>query len=394
MELVKYEIYKIFSRKSIYVVFLLFIVMFSGEVISDSAYNNDKFGSKDTIIKEYVKLEGDIKEDRIRDSKEYVKSMVRDKKVDRIDYSDYNPEESLKLKIYKDYAFQGRETYTTIQGEWDEIYTLSSVEENINKLKEDGEENSFKYRENLKIKDLLNNIEDDEFNYLGSWESLITSFTGTAAIIGILLILGLSEIFSGEDISNMNLLILSSRHGRKKSIFSKLGAAALYSLIVFLAVTIFSMMVPIILNGLNNGDTASLRDIGEFTSSPYEISVAKYYLFANIFRFIVILAFAIIVTFISSLTKKPMMTMFISLVILSYGDIIIAFKILRESFISVLGYLSPLKLMQVNIVFREFKAFNIFGYPVLYPVMAIIAMIVVILICTSLSYYKVKNREA
>ncbi|WP_169824036.1 hypothetical protein [Anaerobacillus alkalidiazotrophicus] len=121
-----------------------------------------------------------------------------------------------------------------------------------------------------------------------------------------------------------------------------------------------------------------------YDRSPYSFEVWQFFLIILGLQLLACIAAGILVSLLSFLTKNTMLAFFISGVVMAVPVLLQQLGVTR----GILGYVanfSYTELMQVSSMFTYFRAYNVFGIPLLYPtliftVFAIVSGVLVFLI--------------
>lgn len=293
MELLKDELYKIFSKKLIYVAIIIFIIY----NLFAMRENGDLHIVKGAYNKYFEDYEGKIDSEKIERAKKFGKD------IENMDFRE-NREEYFGKCLYHIEVINienCKENYLN----W-----ISNLEENLSKFKP----NSYKYKaDKLEYEILKKRGYKDSVYYTAGWDEILESNSYIVFLfIGILIILGVSPVFSEEYNSKMDNIILSSRHGKGKLILSKITAVLIYCIFVVLIFSLFELVTYGILYGFKgyNVPLKNLQRLYEYTS--FDMPVIKFYFIQRIFILLGSFAFGLFVLIMSSLNKNYLVSAFIS----------------------------------------------------------------------------------
>jgi hypothetical protein len=365
MQLLKYELYKIFKQRSLYPTCVVLLVM-----CSLALGYPFKSGPEKEVYKEW---EGPFTEEKIQQARNE-SAELRHKLQLRKDDEDnvYTEKEQIRLRIYQ------------------KILLSQSIETNIAERLMDTQ-NEATDEINLE-KRMLDDIRFTTLTYhTGPAQTVGFVEFGSIFFIGALLCLGLSPIFSKEYSSGVDHYILSSRK-RKELVWAKIGASLLYTFILFATWEIFSLIVNFLKHG-NEGWSTPLQLFTQHTEapyadSPYALSLLSYHVAQLGIHLAGAIGFALLIVLISSLSKSSMTAFFVSASVFFAPIFMENVQGLRTimtfSFISI---------MRVQTLFNEFKAFSLFGYPVLYPFVAVVLMMGLAFLYVSCIFQVLKRKE-
>ncbi|MEG0260052.1 MAG: ABC transporter permease subunit [Lysinibacillus sp.] len=154
-----------------------------------------------------------------------------------------------------------------------------------------------------------------KFGSYVTWYDLF-KVTGQLFILtSMIVILICSLVFSSDTSRNTNQLLLSTKFGRNKLTISKIIAATLISIVVFLFIQVLSLAAFYIYNnGFTGWDTSIQTNFSlELFNFPVEINQLQVFFLAIALHFISLLAIVGITTFVSSITNSPFSSLAISL---------------------------------------------------------------------------------
>ena len=307
-ELIKFELKKIFSNKLIYVVAFVLALIFTG-VISRNLEIKNEFGGVDkfeSIANKYVS--------------------------DKYSYEDFNElinkareKEQKDENLNKDEKFLAHYANTIYKSNEDkkivvngDSYDYGSVVNLLDDMKSKDKEDSYEYKTLKKAKDIYDDsLKNDKSVYLGLWDNQL-DFNVFATLKVVLLVVGLSRIFTKEYSSKVSYLNLSSKKGRTSLNTAKLIAASIYGVITFAYVTAISLLRSFPL-GVHNGD-APLRAINSTIVS--NLSIKEYYfscLAVSLFGTILI---SLLIIIISLLFKNTILSLGLPLALMVMSGMI------------------------------------------------------------------------
>ncbi|MBE4909182.1 hypothetical protein IMZ08_14035 [Bacillus luteolus] len=363
MQLLKFELYKIFKQKSIWITLIILLGM--SYLILNYPYDPN-------IEKElYKKWEGPITEEKVKLAEseyEVLQSKGTQHSVDSGDnYTDTIFIESQILK---------------------KIMMVDTIKNNVTqRLNELEGENSVKA--NVE-KNMLEKINLNYFSYFtGPSQIVIFVADGGFMVLGVMLLLGLSPIYSNEYSSNVDNYIFSSKKGRKSLAWAKMGASLIYTLIVVFVWEMFSLLMNFLQHG-NDGWSTPLQLLTApyYRDSPYSFTALEYHFVQLGIHLLAAFAFALLIVLISSISKNSLISFFVSLSIFAVPIIIDGVQWLE----TILAF-SYTEVLRVQFLFNEFKTVDVFGYPISYPVFACLIMIMLLLISIKTVLQIIKHKE-
>lgn len=375
----KQECYKIFSRKSIYIVFFI--------VILTMIYAN-KLPSEMTMKEEiyeglYDTWGGPVTEEKVISARE---KMVQE---DNGDSSITSFEDRAASYVHFLVAAAGMNAEYLNE-------RIGSLQEQLRSLNS----NSYDYREASKELKMLYQIgEPHGFYLIRAWRDMFDLIEPTAGVIflSVLLLLGLTPVFADEYTKRTVGLILATKHGKRKIVSAKILASITYVSTVLLSLHLVNLVLQwnkyggfqgwdIPIQGLSSSyESLSMRG---FELSPYALEVWQLYFITIVLQLLACVAVGILILFVSVISRNSMMAFFISAAILG-----IPFMINQIGFdrgvLSYVAHFNYAELVKVAGLFEEFIAYNVFGFPILYPVLLflIFGIITVILLFLTLNRF-------
>lgn len=372
-QLLKYELLKIMSRKSVFIVGLLIAAIYTVVIAFHAEYYQD--GSK-----EYRSYAREITaEDILRVDERYKSSNWH------------------QLPIQEKSIMEDISGIPNMQHKYEE--QLRDIEIRLMLSNPD----SYEYKTTkLKEKLLLEQGPPPaQLYYNKPWAELIYMVDQFGvAFIGGMLLIGLSPIYSEEYARRMDSLLLSSRHGRSKLIHAKCVAAILYTLLCVLVFQLINMGVTALLFGNLDGATTPLHSMGRygdtrpFAEYPFSFTVIEYYFIQLGVQTIGCAAFAIAVTFISSLSRSSLVTMLLAGGVLGIPYLLLDVRNIRYPMIEWMMTFGYSQFIRVTHLFNSFRTVNFFGEPILYPIAALAVLLAVTAVFVWGTYLVFCRRQA
>jgi hypothetical protein len=383
MNLFQFELYKIFSKKSVWFSLLgflaLFILPYSGQYkYGWDSYNNVEFQS---MGREVAKAHEGV----ITKSDEEQATILLD---------EYNKnsftivkEEEKELEAKKRWEVNIAERFVMVG-------SSEVIEMKMDALKENGEglKGADLKKNNLHI-DMLKKRDEPYYSYSNGWNGMI-DYVNTFGLISlaVLIILGLSSVFSGEDETGMNQYILSSKHGRRKLVSAKISASSVYVVFVAFVLYIEAFVHHAYLYTLEGGQ-GSLQLAFKYIASPYNFTLMEYHLVQLAFYLCSAIAFAMFVLLVSSLIRNSLISFFVSGVIFGLPLFVLKILSLKQEWILDLFAFSFVSLMGVEELFMNFKAFSVFGNVFTYFLLASLYLGIVFIFTLFMLYTTNKRKQ-
>ncbi|BCB04034.1 hypothetical protein [Bacillus sp. KH172YL63] len=372
MRLLKFELYKIYSQKMIYMTFLVLTLLSSMYILN--------FEKIDNQTKQFYKSwEGTLTSEKIQQAEASYKQLtteaeekVEEMRANGTEGSFISENEQIQSGIYENIAF------------------IQSAEEDFNqKLQE--LEGSTRYNAGLE-KRMLESVDLSYFSF-NKGPTEIIDYTGTLAFIitGAMLLIGLSSIYTREYSSGVDNYILSSRKGRKDLTWAKLGAALIYALTVVVSWEVVNVITKLYIFG-NLGWETPLQFVFKYEHSPYGLNMLEFHLLQLGIHLLAAIGFAVLILFISSISRNSLISFFLSGALFSLPFMAVE-MVPMKAWVSDMVKFSYLYIMKVEFLFVQFKTINIFGYPLLYPFAAILWMGVLSVVLGAITFKVLKNKE-
>ncbi|MFD3270786.1 ABC transporter permease [Paenibacillus dendritiformis] len=355
--LLKYELIKIFSRKSVVVVSLLLLLVYGLFIVYDIDYYKDashKYKPYERVI-----TEQDIAE---------------------------------VLKIFEEH--EERRSWPLVErGLLQDIWDVPKLQEHYTKQLAEIRDKlrlsapgSYEYKQHALHEQLLTHKgpPTGQVYYNKPWANIFYNIDQFGvAFMGVMILIGLAPLYSEEYTTGMDSLILSSRYGKGQLISAKCCAAIIYAFICSAAFQLINLAVSGLLSGNLDGASSPLYTISrygdshQFMHSPYSWTVIQYYVIQFGVHIIGCIAFALAVMFVSSLSKSSFLTLFIAGCILGAPYVLNDMFNIRFAIIEWLTTFSYSQFIRVTRLFTGFETVNIFHFPVLYPVAAVSCVVAV-----------------
>ncbi|WP_373600312.1 ABC transporter permease [Paraclostridium bifermentans] len=355
IDLIKFEIYKIFSRKIVLVLILASVII-----------------SIMPTINEYTEVkEKDLSYSRIKEiGKDYEGQVITRKQMDEFEKNGrdirtrYNKGEKISdaekiptffmidyhINLNPDYVINGSK------------YKYKGIEKEIDRMEKDGETNTYEYKNIKYVKDLIDKREAPKYYFKFGWEQA-TEFVKTPIFIAILIIVSVSTIFSNDYQSNTIPIVLSSKNGKKKLTWAKVIAGLTFSTTTFLIIN--GIQVLILALHKFDGWDVPLNFFFMYERTPYNINISTFYILGLLVSFIGVILFTLIVMLISLISKNNLTAFAISIAALLGPEFIskvmptyTSSRIFRE--------MNIYNLMRPIATFGDISTYNIFSNPTLY----------------------------
>lgn len=388
----RHELYKILSRKSIYVLLTLIIATMIYAAFAMS------FGSTTMEHPIFEELEetlgGPTTEEKVTYAREKMiesdERGMRNEPPGVIDTDSVKHHEGIihfltvVAGMQSDEMFEEKET---LKGEM---------------AKHDSD--TYDYKVAHKKLTMLEELEEPYGYYvIQAWRglhTLIEPLFGTMFLI-VLVLIGLAPVFSEEHTQRMAGLIAATKHGKRKVITAKIMAGITYIVGIFLILNTANLLIQWYHHGGFTGGDVPIQSFIDYYSdhSTYQYSPFDWTVWQGIAITLAIQLFgatmiSVLVLFISSRIKNTMMVFFTSGALITLPALFNALGLPeRFRFFQFIKEFSYLELLRADGLISQFKAYNIFGQPVLYSILVIIVFIVITIGILALTYYSISREE-
>jgi hypothetical protein len=374
MNLIKWELMKIFKQKSLYIVGIFLLGWFTLIAVTNVYDTN-------TTREVYQEWEGRITSEKI----EKARKINNEWQNDRTEYEDgFDERRSALGGVIEEIAYS-----QSIKGQIKERETdLKQLIADANSTGDTSLANKLTLQ-----KDMYNKIDINKISYHTTPREAI-DFVNVFGLIftGLFLLLGLASIYSHEHASGVENYILSTKNGRSVTMKAKLLASFLYTFIVVVVWESFNLIVKTAIYGAKGWDLP-IQYAFKYTASPYSFTFLEYHLIQLGFHFLGALAFAAVIVLVSTLVKSTMISFFVS-------GFLFGVPILAESIFSldirwiheVLAF-SLTNIMKVEGLFMNFLSVDVFNQPILAPIAAVLVAIVVLVACIISTGIAIKRKQ-
>lgn len=395
MSLLMFEMKKLFLKRTTAIVAVLFILIpLVPNVLGELSYYRN-YGSPRGLYEAAAPHEGRVDPVLAAKADEELKRVLNRKLNGEEPFGENSPEQ---VSFYFDYhnAFFALEKYKNGDVKEDpmEPYSLAGVQKRMETLEKEGRAEDYEYRMRVKQYKMLSGSGEPEFYYKKSWNSLYSFLTMGSSFLFIvfLLLLVVSPVFSTERATGMDAIILSTRNGRVKAVTAKLAASVIFTA-VFVAVYNLVQLAGYIGVGGVMGWDAPLKSILGYTMTPYNITMLQYFMLQLVLQLVGSIILTLTIAFISSKCKSSLSAFFVSLIAIFYPLIFGQLLRIRADWFQPIIDLSVFQLASVHSIFAGFKAYNLFGSPVLYVFVLIPFAVVAGTILVWLTYREVRKQQ-
>lgn len=344
MNLLKYELYKIFSKKLVLIGIALLIALILSSGIQLSHVNN--------VFKTYNAS---------------IKSGKNQILVSQSDYEVLNNTISYPNSWWINHKKQ-----------------LSILKNDLTKLKNKNGINNYAYKEEeLKYNYLKAMKAPAAKSYSALWLYIFNHYY-TYTLAAFLIIVGISPIFSEEYSTNVDALILSSKKGRTPIVRAKVLAALAFIIIIAVTSCILQLLLGIGMLGNGNWNNPVQISIN-FENVGYPLCMTSYFVIQFFTNLAATIALGLFVLFISVKTSNLIVPTFAGVIAVILIEILQYIQAIAPQWLNSILDFYYIKYIYSDCLYQTFKAFNVFGIPVLYPYWGWIVMLVASVCCILLT---------
>jgi len=379
MELLKHELYKIFTRKSIYFAIAILLVLYSIPLVQFEIIEQRENAKEEAQI--YKEWEGPVTKEKLEFAKQATaeENLVEDKSggFRRADQSLYRVGTEFISSNVR--LMNWNERMANLQAEITQLETENS--------------GGYEYKEKVMAYEAFQKVGPPEIYYNKGWANVV-DFVKTYGLIfmGALILLGVSPVFSDEYSNGTDNFILTSKKGKSSLITAKIQASVIYILILVIFFALINLFVTGYRFGLAGWDTP-IRNLYQYSLTPYALDLWQYYTIQLGIHAAAAMAFGLLVLLISALSRSALIPFFTGGVFFSVPILLTSIFSVEIPWVLKMVEFSYTGLMKVTGFFTEFKVFNIAGFPVLYLNFALVLFTIVSFITLYLIYYSFRNHQ-
>ena len=296
LDLIKFELYKIFSKKSVRIVLLL-TVLFSvfnafGPNINVKSKGLDSMDDVYSVMKEH---EGKvITPEGITKAEEIIENLSqKEQKGEKL------TKEEIIYRYYLYDAMIADPTYIVNN----QYYTIDEMKDEISKLEKENRIDTYEYKNIKFVYDKVKNIEELKYYFTSGWLST-TDFNVIATLITTMIAVGLATMFSDEYQNNSAQIVLSCKRGKNKLVSSKIITGLIYTAIVFIIINGVYMFGALQFDFI--GWDKPLELFKYYMMTPFDMRIIDYYIAGLGTSFIGAMLFSLVTMLMSLIVKNNM----------------------------------------------------------------------------------------
>ncbi|WP_346917580.1 hypothetical protein [Clostridium sp.] len=365
LESIKFELYKIISKPIVKVASILVLIYLL--LLPVTTYVNNRLtygGGLSSIASKYE--DGKYSEEDLSKDIENIDAKVKGKK-------ELTKEEEF---IYYELKFAYPEERDFKYDVMGKRYSYDEILAKIKAMDINGSTDTYEYKEFKKAETMISKLEIPQYKYTGAWKSINEALIMGLAIL-VMIIVGLPTIFNEDFANNSASVVLSTRLGKSKLPTAKVIAGLSYSLSIYVII-----MLGFLLNGILNGfDGANLSLNHLYKGSPYDMSIIEMYLISLGLILLGVIVFSLIVMLLSLFIRSSMVTLGTGILIYAIPKLLMLVDS-SEGILNYLRYINPTNLLEAPYLFKFYDVVNIFGQPVLVPIVLVVMAIVLGVVCS------------
>ena len=365
INLINFELYKIFSKKSVRIVLLL-TVLFSafnafGESINMKSKGLNSMNDVYSVMKEHegkvITQEGILKaENTIEKLKE------KEKRGEKLTKEEI---------VYRYYLYEVMITDPVYMVN-NEYYTIDEIKDEISTLENNNKTDTYEYKNLNFVYEKVKNIEESKYYFKSGWIST-TDFNVIATLITTLIVVGLATIFSDEYQNNSAQIMLSCKRGKNKLVLSKILTGLIYTVIMFTIVNGTYMLGALKFDFI--GWNKPLELFKYYRNTPFDIRVIDFYITGLGVSFIGAMLFSLVTMLVSLLVRNNMISLLLSLG-MYYVPTFVSGFIPIDSMARVLREINLVEAVRIEGMFINPSTYNILGNPTLYSTVLISLVVI------------------
>lgn len=354
-DLIKFELYKIFSKKIVLILLAMCIIASLSETVTSYLDLKSKGLSYSSIQKIGKEYEGEsITEQKTNIFEKQGTSLLRKYNDGKI----LSDKEKVRTFGMMDYMLGTNPQYM-INGRF---YTFNDMKKELKRLEKEGDINNYEYKELKYIHDLVDKKENPKYYFKFGWREA-TEFNLNCMWMSILILVSICTIFSNEYQSNTASIVLSSKNGQKKLTTAKVITGLIFSTFVFLIMNGIQVII-LAMHGFKGWDVP-MSFLDRCVRSPYTINIGTFYIYGLIVSFIGVLLFTLVIMLASLISKSNLVSLAAGVAILLGPEFIGRFMP-TYNLTKAFAELNIESLIGPKNIFGNISTYNIFGKPVLY----------------------------
>lgn len=360
-ELIRHELYKIFTRRAGLAAMLFFLLLLGFMSYLQVKNTQAQYGNlRDYYQTVYKGHEGPVSEDQAAAANEDIKSVLS-QVTGRMTIAQNR---AFEYDQYAHYAYENAQTRSN---------RITEYLDNANYAKFEHGQNSFEYRNAARRYRMINALPPAGNYFIFPWQDVV-DFPNIAGCLMIfaLLLLGISPVISEEYSTGVDALILTSKNGKCKTALAKIISVILYSTAVAAGLTCIHTGILLAVYG-TDGASSPIQSIFTYISSPYSLRIGEYFLIELAVCIFAAVCFGLLILTLSSVFKNVLLPFFIGgcLFALTLACSTLLYRAIPD-YLRKISDFSFSQLLRAAPLFEDYQTYNIFGHPVSYLALMIV----------------------
>ncbi|MFC7371599.1 hypothetical protein ACFQPF_07915 [Fictibacillus iocasae] len=377
MNLLRWELKKIFQQKTIYIVAVVMLAFFTTNALG----REDRTMSREV----YREWAGPITTEKMDKAKKLYDDISKTMpEVEEGRFEDLSDRERVEYSMSEMLAY-GKNSTNSAKAQ------IAQIEKRIIKAVSAGDDalvNKLKLE-----KQMYSQVQVNTFAYHdGPQEIVDTVNTFGLVFSGLLLVVGLAGIYSSERSSGVENYMLSAKNGREKVMRAKMYASFLYALSVVAVWELYSVSMWTYLYGAD-GWNLPLQYSFKYYFSPYSMTLAEYHGIQMGIHVLGALALAGVIVIVSMISRSSMIALFGAGVVFGLPVFIESMLGMDQEWVNNLLTYSLTNIMKVEGLFEKFKSVSLFGMPVIAPYVGIVVAVIVLGLAIYLARFLIVRKE-
>lgn len=284
MELLSHELYKLFSRKYLYLAALFFVVVGGAYLTLNGSYLT-QYGDLGGLSSYYKSCAGPVTEKTLALSRQY-----RDR---------HDAQYGGGLDLLSD------DVQNVSANAVSRKSLLAQLSDTIQTLSEKGKEKTYTARDAALQAAMLKRLGAPGVYFTLPWQPILQfpQIDGFA-FIAALILLGIAPLFSEEYATGVDELILCSKHGKRKIVTAKVTACVIFCVAAALFFLLLDLLaVAIRASSLGLAWNSPIQSMAPLYGSPYALTIGEYFLLQVLTCTLGAVFLGVFVMLISSLAK-------------------------------------------------------------------------------------------
>lgn len=420
---IEYELKKYILNRKVVLTFVVSILLFLYFICTFQAtmhngwnmkYLEEKWGNAITFIqnREFLTTVMDVTFEKqlLKEYKEYVDEEMRSDEEIIYELSQYDFDETLESVLanrynpmYSGFVFsdalkEGNNRLTQyFEPRFSELDEIPSLKESLNEnRKQEPYNQSYGYLSDSDFKEMKELFEKNVINepYLRGtslgFDMLTSNMQFLPFVLGTLLVICFYGMFGSEKVKKTDTIILTSKEGKRKYIFSKITTVLIVCTVSWIVFQLTNLIACYFRYGLEGGQTSVYTF---FTPSPYGFNYLELYLKQLLVSYMGTLTFGYGIALVSQLLR-PIPTFTLSMVVLLITSWLQPYSLSGYvSNISEMMLLLPNQMMGAYNTYLLYLPYSIFGFSINLPSLTFMIGIGGVIIFVTSLYISMKYRQ-